>query len=779
MSRPAQDAFVPCSPWLRQGVALLAAAAWSAVRPPGGARGCQCFALLLALLLSLPQLAHAQEPPKLAISSLKLGFNGAYKLGCWTPAEVTLQGGEENFTGAIQIITPDPEGVPTSVFTPPDRPVGIFAGKPSSTRLYVRPGQDGGGYEVRVLDENGKMRAKQQFFPGPEPGGEFVSYGSPATNRFVATFAMPRGVAELARSEGNQDSPLATRVVEFTSVADWPTEWFGYEAIDVLCLGSTDAGAYRPLTANPQRIEALRKWIDLGGRLVIFCGANAPELIGPDGPLASFVPGTYDTMTTLRESQPIEGFAVATEPVPGYANLRLQVPMLSNVTGRILAFSGSSSTDLPLVVRARQGLGEVTFVAFDSDASPIADWAGRPNLLRQALQWPQTAGNDGNNYGYQDDLIDRLRRSLDVAFLGITPAPFGLVALLVIGYILLIGPGDYFLVKGFLKRMELTWITFPLMVVGVSAAAYWAAHWMKGDSLRVNQVEFVDVDLTTGAARGTVYTHFFSPRVERYDLVLAPSFGGKSLGEPGRPDSGAGQSQLVAWLGATGYGLDGMRSSGAQSTLFERGYAFSPPLTEIVGLPVQEWSTRTLVGRWTGELIEPIAAELRGLDDDMLSGHLTNRTGVELQDCVLMHGNLAYALPNLADGAVATIDETLQPTRVKTALLAAARDQDAMPAAPNEGPPRLELHSTDVPQLAAAMMFHDVLGAESYSQGPSRYQAFLDMSRLLQGNQAILFARAANIAGSNWSDGEEKLASDQDRRWVYYRFVIPLVKAEE
>ena len=40
--------------------------------------------------------------------------------------------------------------------------------------------------------------------------------------------------------------------------------------------------------------------------------------------------------------------------------------------------------------------------------------------------------------------------------------------------------------------------------------------------------------------------------------------------------------------------------------------------------------------------------------DDLLAGHLTNRTGVELQDCVLMHGNLAYALPNLANGAVAT-----------------------------------------------------------------------------------------------------------------------------
>lgn len=764
--------YVPYPPRLRRGVALPAAAAWSAVRPPGGAG--RYIVALFALLLSVATSAHCQERPKLEIRSLKLGFNGAYKLGCWTPAEVTLQGGEENFTGSIQLITPDPEGVPTSVFTGPDRPVGVFAGKPSSVRLFVRPGQDGGAYEVRVLDENGKTRARQRFLPGPEPGGEFVNYGSPATNRFIATFGMRRGLAELARTDGNSDSPLATRIVEFTSAADWPTEWYGYEAINVLCLGSTDADIYRPLAANPQRIEALRKWIDRGGQLVIFCGANAPELIGPEGPLAPFVPGTYEAMSTLREAQPIEGFANGAESIPDAANLRLQVPKLTDVNGQILAFSGQKSTDLPLVVRARQGLGEVTFVAFDPDAPPIVDWAGRPNVLRQALQWSASAANDQNNYGYQDDLVDRLRRSLDVAFQGITPAPFGLVALLVIGYILLIGPGDYFLVKRLLKRMELTWITFPLIVVGVSAAAYWAAHWMKGDSLRVNQVEFVDVDLAAGAARGTVYTHFFSPRVERYDLALAPDFGGKPIGEPGRPDPGAGQSQLVAWLGATGYGLDGMRSSGAQSTLFERGYAFSPPLTEIVGLPVQEWSTRTLIGRWTGELLEPIAAELRTLDDDLLAGHLTNRTGVELQDCVLMHGNLAYALPNLANGAVATIDDTLQPTRVKTALLAAAGKQDALPAAPNEGPARLEVHSTDVPQLATAMMFHDVLGAESYSQGPSRYQSFLDMSRLLRGNQAILLARAANVAGSNWTDDEGPLASDQDRRWVYYRFVIPL-----
>ena len=74
---------------------------------------------------------------------------------------------------------------------------------------------------------------------------------------------------------------------------------------------------------------------------------------------------------------------------------------------------------------------------------------------------------------------------------------------LVFIYILWIGPGDYFLVKRLLKRMELTWITFPVMVLSVSLGAYLLAYHLKGDQLRINQVNLVDVDVETGLVRGT------------------------------------------------------------------------------------------------------------------------------------------------------------------------------------------------------------------------------------------------------------------------------------
>src|SRR5207244_11612599 len=71
--------------------------------------------------------------------------------------------------------------------------------------------------------------------------------------------------------------------------------------------------------------------------------------------------------------------------------------------------------------------------------------------------------------------------------------PFGWVAFFIFLYILLIGPGDYLFLKRVLKRMELTWITFPIIVVTVSLLAYYAAYLVKGKELRVNKVDIVDV----------------------------------------------------------------------------------------------------------------------------------------------------------------------------------------------------------------------------------------------------------------------------------------------
>ena len=77
---------------------------------------------------------------------------------------------------------------------------------------------------------------------------------------------------------------------------------------------------------------------------------------------------------------------------------------------------------------------------------------------------------------------------------------FGWVALLIVLYILLIGPVEYFFLKRVLGRLELTWITFPIIVLTVSLAAYFTAYALKGRDLKVNKIDVVDVDPAPAAA---------------------------------------------------------------------------------------------------------------------------------------------------------------------------------------------------------------------------------------------------------------------------------------
>jgi hypothetical protein len=97
------------------------------------------------------------------------------------------------------------------------------------------------------------------------------------------------------------------------------------------------------------------------------------------------------------------------------------------------------------------------------------------------------------------------------------------------------------------------------------------------------------------------------------------------------------------------------------------------------------------------------------------------------------------------------------------------------------------------------MMFYDAMGGAAYASTPNRYKGFIDMSRLLAGNDAILLARGpatqltpesppsgmgASMSSAWRMTGAEPRSmsgikqfvplSDKDKNWTYYRFIIPL-----
>src|SRR5262249_53968617 len=143
---------------------------------------------------------------------------------------------------------------------------------------------------------------------------------------------------------------------------------------------------------------------------------------------------------------------------------------------------------------------------------------------------------------------------------------FGWVALFILFYVLLVGPLDYFVLKKVFKRLELTWVTFPATVLLVSVLAYATAYALKGDELRVNKVDLVEVDLPgPHQVYGHTWFTLFSPRAQSYTLGLEPA----AAGWASAPPAGA-PAPVLAVLEGSDRGL----RTGSQG-LFPRAYEYA------------------------------------------------------------------------------------------------------------------------------------------------------------------------------------------------------------
>ncbi len=703
------------------------------------------------------------------IIDAQIGFLGAYKLGCWTPLAIEIHGGAQHWSGQVRVEVPDTDGVPTHV----TRSIQVDQGSQQLVRLHVRVGQASSPIGVALLSEDGTTQAMRRFYLGSRVS-QAAPGGYPATNRLVLEVGGNVGVDKLLQADETSNEQLATRIARIDDAADLPTKWYGYESVETILLSTSNVDLYRPLTETPDRLDALDEWVQRGGQLILFCGSSAEELIADDGVLRRFAPGQLQGMERLTQPEPLAVFS-GSEQVGKIRRLNLSVPNLVDVSGQILASAGRSATSVPLVVRMRRGFGEVVFVGLDFDQPPLNDWEGSISFLRRLLQWQSTdTSRQADQQRDATDLTNHLRNSLDQKFVGVSVIPFGLVAFLAGAYILLIGPGDYFFVRRVLNRPALTWLTFPLLVIGISILAYAIVDRMKGNQFRVNQVEIIDVDCTSeapsrGFARGTVYTHLFVPEVSSLDLTLQTNYLGRDIGES--------TDSLVSWFGLPGFSLGAMQASGSQTVVFEDGYSFADDLSSMQMLPVQVWSTKTLAARWSATVEPQVQIKLRPDGEELIQGTITNESDVALDDCALLYNRWAYRIGTIPAGKSVEINDSMQPRTVRTLLTSATAGDERATRTSEDGTVPFIGVQWDVARLLKVMMFYKALNGEKYTNMLQRYQPFLDLSDALQfDDQAILIARCENTA-SQWQAQGKPLASDQDRSWTYYRFVTEVEEA--
>ncbi|HEY1192115.1 MAG TPA: hypothetical protein VGE74_31090, partial [Gemmata sp.] len=557
---------------------------------------------------------------------------------------------ESGATGPAEVVieAADPDEVTTTFAVPVDLATDRTA------IGYVRPNGLTSEVAVRVRTRSGAALSEPfRVRPRVREALQYV---------VLALGGAPSGF-ELPKPAGSADAgALRGGRVELAHIADigqLPDRWYGYAGADLVLLNTGTAPEFLKqlfgadaTEQNKQKREALIEWVRRGGRIVTSIGTHAalardlpalepllPYRVSAGAPAREV--GTLSLVWPVGEKNPASGALGGRGARFAVANL---VPRPGR-PARVLSPPPQAGEERPAVaVQAPLGLGRVTLIGFDLDGPQLADLAARPDywdfVLRDAGANRASSGGDGKPRAPGSMTEDEDEAAVAVRvhndkFDDVPVVSFGWVALLIVLYILLVGPIEYYVLKRLFGRLELTWITFPIIVLAVSALAYYSAFALKGRDLKVNKLDVVDVDPATNRVYGTTWFTVFSPRIDSYSVGVTPGAGWAADERP--------EGTVVAAVGAPRAGRAG---------LTRRRY--SQTAEGLEGVPIQVWSTKAFSANWSARL----DAESGGTPH--VTAHLMHppgdRTQVigtfkhdlpvpEMTDCVAFYAGRAYPIP--------------------------------------------------------------------------------------------------------------------------------------
>ena len=626
-----------------------------------------------------------------------------FKAASWAPVWVDLEV-TAPIDQAIEIVveTPDGDDVISSarIVVPPPQP-GNVAGHQLGRIPYLKPGGIFTEVTVNVRGANGKQLAEtfQRRVIGMPPSRYLIlSVGSslPGLRLSKAEGQSPEDAKENDRLRNGW-----VELAQITNVGELPDQWFGYKGVDLLILTTgADPGFWNALANDGKRRAALREWVRRGGRVLVGVGGNA-DLINAIPEIKEMLPARLpadgkrsvgEIAMVLPNSprlilKPLARGTIALQSLGSIADRPYQIKLLAD----------ERENAPPLVVQASHGLGRVTLVAFDLDLPPLVDWPHRDAFWEWLINISGTRlpkGGDSPTNDTRDDQDDdkyltRMQNNLEF-FEGVPVISFGWVALFILFYILLIGPVEYFVLKRLLKRLELTWITFPIIVITVSAASYFTAYELKGRDLKVNKVDLVEIDLRSNRVYGETWFTVFSPRIQNYTIGVEPIGPGSDASKPSWVADGPSETlpdTLLSWHG---------RAKSNRQSLFRRTYAYhttvdadasgrQPFADGLEQVPIQVWSTKTFTANWAARMnpnLPLIVSTLRisEADPTQITGSITSNLPIEtLDNAQILYRDRITPLPPLVRGTPRFISTNSQAVSATSWLQSDMTHKDLVP----------------------------------------------------------------------------------------------------
>lgn len=544
-------------------------------------------AVLVGLLLTLvagmaiaarPVPAAAAEAPTMEAAVM---LDGHGRVGSWMAIEVRLRNdgpamtGELRLTGGMQRKTTFGAAVD---LPPQSNQVHL---------LYAQPPAFGGVLDVELVAGGRTVATTPVAFTVHDQSQLVVGVVAEQPESIVPQLDL------VPSPNGGRPAVIPLRP------ADLPERVEAWATLDRLIWQDAESGQL-----SPAQGEALRGWIAGGGRLVIAGGtAGAGVLSGFPDDLLPYRPAATVDVAPASLSSLLGDVPVAATDVPALAGDLARGRALVTVGDRVVAADMSF------------GSGSVTILGFDPGHGWIADLDAVESLWRRLLP-PRTGGPVIG--GDDSPLVNAVSQLPALAL-----PPIGGLLVLLGGYILLIGPINYLVLRR-LDRREWAWVTMPVLILVFAAGAYGFGAALRGLDVIVNEVAIVRGAAGTTQGTAQVYLGLFSPSRGTYQVEVP---GGALLSAPMAGD----------FLGGASAALDVLQGDPAR----------------IRDLAVGFGSLRTVRAE-TASPVPLIEADLR-LEDGTLRGTVSNRSDQRLERAAVVVGTSVVVLGDLAPGGTQQI----------------------------------------------------------------------------------------------------------------------------
>lgn len=552
-------------------------------RHRGGWWGSRALFLLLAgcwLLLLPPSTRHAaaqnqeQDPSSPFQLDVEVGFDNAYRQNRWVPITVMVSNNGPDVQGLIEWSFPGLGSHPVQ------REIDLPRGSHKRLHLaafasgFLRVGQ------VRLLAGNSQLASKEIRFE-PIEQDQFV-VGVVSSDR---TLLNSLAAMQLAGTAG-------TTVLHF-DLETLPEQAPLLNTLDALFLHDLPTR-----TLSTEQLVALDMWVRLGGELVVSGGASADQAVPG---VAHLLPATVRDLVRDVDLTPLLTLAGTATTLPPRATA-------SRVT---LIPEATSPDGSNLLAVHNHGSGRVIFSAFDLRA--LRAWSSEATL------WEDMLRNEPRFSPTSSSL--RLRDVLQFPALHLPS--FTVLLAYVLGYILLVGPLNFLLLR-LLRRAELAWVTIPVLVVLFIVGTYGTNLLVRGTRPEVLQLAVVQGFEDSDHAFATSYLGLFSPYRQNYTISLAP-------------DSLVSQQRL--------------------NNPFDRGapVVWNDSATDVRDLLVDVASLNTLLVERSVEPGVKLRSSLEQQNSGTVAGTIENLGNEPLTDALLIYGDSATRVGTIAPGETITM----------------------------------------------------------------------------------------------------------------------------